>query len=150
MATTRPNPSYCAETGEFGFQLGAGRSMNRKPTKNPAPDPLLKIGDKVEVMATITVFRDTDYESDGFTKKGPLRRKMERKEIEPAEMIVVGARRRLLGEVRVGCHYHTMDGDDYDPGYLVVEESVFVYQVRRGLMRRIEEALPDDVKLKIP
>jgi hypothetical protein len=32
----------------------------------------------------------------------------------------------------------------------VVEESVFVYQVRRGLMRRIEEALPDDVKLKIP
>ena len=124
--------------------------MARNPPKNPTPNPLLKIGDEVVAKATVTFFRGHEYEDDGITKKGPLRRMMERNEIESSTMTVVGARRRILGEVRPGQHYSTLDGDDYDPGYCTVEETVFVYQVRRGLMRKIEEALPDDVEPKNP
>ena len=65
-------------------------------------------------------------------------------------MFIVGARRRLLGTVHTSTHYNSLDGDEYDPGYLKVDETVFVYQVLRGLMRKIEEALPDDVEPKNP
>jgi hypothetical protein len=121
--------------------------MKRKPTKNPAPKPLLKIGDVVTVSAVVSVVRSKEWNEEKSEFYGPLRRIMEREVIPPTRMFVVGAKRRLLGEVRIGQLYSTLDGDDYDPGYLVVDESVFVYQARVGLMRKIVEVLPQDLEL---
>lgn len=117
----------------------------RKPPKNPTPKPMLKIGDVVQVNAVVNFYRDTDYESDGMTPVGPLRRIMQRKLIDLCNMVVVGARRRQLGIVRVASGASGQDWDDYDPGCLKVSETVFVYQVRPGMMRKIVEALPQDV-----
>lgn len=116
----------------------------RKPPKNPTPNPMLKIGDVVQVNAVVDFYRDTEHDEQ-FNPKGPLRRLMMRGEIEPCRMIVVGARRRQLGIVVKASSYVSEDGGDYDPGYLTVSETVFVYQVRPGMMRKIVEVLPQDV-----
>jgi len=100
------------------------------------PNPLLKIGDVVSVQGKVEIY----YEDK--------KRKMERVEIQPpVQVIVCGATRRQLGAVHPGSYYHTLDGDDYDPGYLLVERTVFVYQVRIGLMRKQFECLPEDICL---
>lgn len=118
-------------------------STKRKQPKNPTPINLLSIGDIVSVKARVCFDREQDID-ENFVRHGPIKRVMNRYEIEPKEMIVVGARRRKLGIVHLGRHY-TDDGDEYDPGYLEETESVFVYQVRIGLMRKIVEVLPQDV-----
>jgi hypothetical protein len=100
------------------------------------PKPLLNIGDIVLVSGKVEMY----YEDK--------RRKMERMVIEPPVLSVIcGATRRRLGVVHPGHHYQSLDGDDYDPGYLQVEKTVFVYQVRLGLMRKQFECLPEDVCL---
>ena len=98
------------------------------------PSKLLSIGDRVTVKGRVEIY----YEDK--------QRKMEVTDIQPpVQAIVCGATRRKLGTVHPGQHYSTMDGDDYDPGYLLVERTVFVYQVRLGLMRKQFECLPEDV-----
>jgi hypothetical protein len=61
-------------------------------------------------------------------------------------MIIVGARRRLLGTV-VSPSYSTSyyGEEDYWPGGIDIEETVFVYQARQGFMRKIVEVLPQDI-----
>ena len=98
------------------------------------PDKLLKIGDTVIVKGYIDIY----YED--------RRRKINRINIDPPiHAIICGATRRRLGLVHPGVHYGGLDGDDYDQGYLSIEQTVFVYQVRRGLMRKQFECFPDDV-----
>lgn len=120
----------------------------RKPPKNPTPSPMLKIGDVVQVNAVVCVERSQDWDEAKSLFFGPLHRRIVRTECKPTAMIVVGARRRQLGTVYPGSHYHTLDGDDYDPGYLNVSETVFVYQVRPGMMRKIVEVLPQDITIE--
>lgn len=120
--------------------------MKKKTPKNPTPKPLLKIGDLITVTATAHVFRSKDWDKKTCTEFGPLRRRLERCECEPTNMIIVGARRRLLGTV-VSPSYSTgyYGDDEYEPGGINVEETVFVYQARQGFMRKIVEVLPQDI-----
>ena len=97
------------------------------------PNPLLKIGDVVSVQGRVEIYYDDK-----------CNRKMDRVEIQPAvQAIVCGATRRKLGKVHPASGYDA----DYDPGHLQVKETVFVYQVRIGLMRKQFECLPEDVCL---
>ena len=119
--------------------------MKRKPPKNPTPNPLLNIGDVVTVNAVVCVERSQDWDETKNVFFGPIRRAIVRSKCKPTTMIVIGASRRQLGTVHPGTHYSGLDGDYYDPGYLDVSETVFVYQVRAGLMRQIVEVLPSDI-----
>lgn len=120
--------------------------MKRKLPKNPMPKPMLKIGDVVQVNAVVCVERSQNWDEAKSQFFGPLQRRIVRTECKPTSMIVIGARRRQLGTVITGTHYQSLDGDGYDPGYLDVSETVFVYQVRPGMMRKIVEVLPQDLE----
>ena len=119
----------------------------RQPPKNPTPSPMLKIGDVVQVNAVVNVERSQDWDEAKSQFFGPLQRRIVRSECKPTVMIVVGARRRQLGIVRTASGASGPDWDDYDPGYLKVSETVFVYQVRPGMMRKIVEVLPQDITI---
>ena len=90
---------------------------------------MLEIGDDVRVTATVEMFY-TDAK-----KRKALRSKV--------ELVgkVCGATRRQLG---VYCPGYS-GFDEYEPAFLNVTGTIFVYQVRQGLMRKPVEVLPCDL-----
>lgn len=107
------------------------------------PENQLQIGDRVTVLAVVLFGHGREYDDAG-NPVGPILRKMDRHYIVPVEMIVVGGAFRKIGIVHPA--WRSWDGDDAEPGHLELKEQVFVYHVRRGFMRKIEEALPEDVR----
>ncbi len=117
-----------------------------KPPKNPMPFPLLNIGDERIVWATVTFGNERDRD-DNLNEIGPLKRRMYRQTVCPVKMIVVGATRRKLGIVHPTQGGRSMY-DECWQGHIEVTETVFVYQCRQGLMRRIVEVLPFDLEVE--
>ena len=110
------------------------------------PEKHLQIGDKVIVNATVTFGPDQDYD-ESLKPSGPLYRRMFRDEITPTEMIIVGGAFRKTGIIHKTKHTYLFDGHEVDPGYLEVQEVIFVYHVRCGFTRKIQEALPEDIEV---
>ncbi len=107
--------------------------------------PKYKIGDIVTINATIEIHRDHDGYDEYLKPIGPLKRKIERTEIPPTKMFIIGARYRKLGIIHKSRSIYSLDGIEDEPGYLETTETVFVYQARINLMRKTIEVLPDDI-----
>jgi len=108
------------------------------------PKNHFQIGDRVIVNATAVFDVHQDFDVN-LKPSGPLVRQYERTGIPPTEMIVVGGRFRKEGIVHPARPFHGIDGAEYEPGHLEQTGSVFVYQVRQGFMRKIQEVLPEDM-----
>lgn len=115
---------------------------------HPTPSPLLSIGCRAEVDARVAFYRGYDSFAPTGAPIGPLLRMMDRIGFAaPKQVYIVGATRRFLGRVEVAQQVATEYGYEYEPGCLFVKESIFVYQVREKLMRKMFEVLPRDVRI---
>lgn len=95
--------------------------------------PMFNIGDRVLVRRAVIFKTSADWDNHER-----LTRTMAFKEFTtPRTAIVVGGRFRFTGKVHPG-------GYD-DPGYLEVQGTQFVYQVREGFINKPLEVLPQDL-----
>jgi hypothetical protein len=108
------------------------------------PENRLQIGDKVLVDYVVEFGHHREYDDAG-NPIGLLERRMFRSRIVPTEMIIVGGTFHKLGVVHPIRPVYSLDGTEVGLGHLKITNQVFVYHVRRGFMRKIQEALPEDV-----
>lgn len=106
--------------------------------------PRFVIGDWVRVKAVANFYYETDSG----------KRKVESRLLkEPFIGQIVGARRKFLGEFESGGYKAAGmwdEGVDYDPPYLSVSGSVWVWLVRKGYLNKAVEVLDDDVEIYDP
>lgn len=59
--------------------------------------------------------------------------------------VITGATHRMMGNIKGSSKSIRYDAYDYEPPYLSVTESVFVWKIRQGYMNKEFEALDEDV-----
>lgn len=106
--------------------------------------PRFVIGDWVRVKAV------ADFYYTDLALRKSVRKVESRLLKEPFIGQIVGARRKFLGEFKGGGYRGAdMWGEDadYEPPYLSVTDSVWVWLVRKGYLNKAIEALDEDVRL---
>lgn len=94
------------------------------------------MGDKVRAKAVV---------SFGYDMEGE--RVADRTELDaPLDGFIVGRRFQPLGTYHPQRHYQSIVGDDYEPAYIAVKETVPVWLVSPGLYRNPKLVLDTDVE----
>jgi len=98
---------------------------------------IFKIGDVVQVRAVVTFENKYDYSGDIY-RTPIVYREMVRKEFKNYFLAqIVGAKHKMVGQI--------LDHNSEDGAYFQVESSIFVWEVKRGLLNKVEYALPEDI-----
>jgi len=99
-----------------------------------------EIGDRVLVKAFV------GFGAERNKEKVITERVMDRVVLDkPREGDITGAGYRHLGVIHTGGSYYSLEGTEYESGYLEIKKTVFVWKVRFGFLNKEVDVLEEDI-----